>query len=322
MELDEVAAQVSASLSIEPSEASKIVNKARLGGEINDSCDAYRWLKDRFLPNVVSIDEDGYAHMCIDALKTITTTVATDFGGSRQRDLSQLWADKTRGYLGELAFVNWLKGKWDIDAELGHEQGSLEEYLPMDIHRVKKKGEATSRAPNLKIGVKATKWNGIWLDIWGSQFVHSDIHVLVKVGTGREHLVGYLKKISVFKDKILSEGRRIKAIDQEQADQIFKSLPSYQPISAYICGFVAKSQSYTNLPYAGQKKRKHYTISSWNGPIGRSDLESIRTKEGLAKDAQIKFEGIGKFAHDKGYVFNAGNLHWTDHEWEPILNKL
>jgi hypothetical protein len=322
MELNEVATQVSIRLSIELSEAKKIVNKARLGGEINASCDPDKWLNDRFLPNVVPIDEDGYARMCIDALKTITTTVATDFGGSRQRDLSQLWADKTRGYLGELAFVNWLRDKWGIEAELGHEQGSLEEYLPMDIHRVKKKGEVASRAPNLKIGVKATKWNGVWLDIWGSQFYHSDIHVLVKVGTGREHLVGYLKKISVFKDKILSEGKRIKAIDQDEADQIFKSLPSYEPISAYICGFVAKRQSYTSLSYAGQKKRKHYTISSWNGPIERSDLESIRTKEGLTKDAQIKFEGIGKFAHDKGYVFNAGNLHWRNHEWKPILDEL
>ncbi len=35
---------------------------------------------ERLLPNLVFIDEPGYAAMCIDALKIVSTTAGTDFG--------------------------------------------------------------------------------------------------------------------------------------------------------------------------------------------------------------------------------------------------
>ena len=191
---------ISELLKIGVKESTLILDKAKSGGEITSSFDDSQWFEQKFKPNIVTIDEDGYARMCVDALKILGNTVATDYGSSRQRDLGQLWADMTRGYLGEYAFKLFLKKKFNVEAQLGHESGQLSDYLPQDIHMVK---ESTSdyRPPKICISIKTSKWNGIWLDIPGDQFSHSDVHVFVKVGTGRDHLLLFLRNLVFLKIK-------------------------------------------------------------------------------------------------------------------------
>src|SRR3989338_3963644 len=189
---------ISQKLNVSGMEAQMIFDKAVAGGEIVDvksEQSSTEWVETRLLPNTVFIDETGYARMCIDALKILGTTAATDYGGSRQRDLGQLWADMTRGYLGEFAFAKFLEKQYNIATNLDHEKGDLKKYLPTDIHSIQRQGEA-EREPKITVGIKTTKWNGIWLDLPGDQFNHSDAHILVKVGTGRDHLFAYFKKIS------------------------------------------------------------------------------------------------------------------------------
>lgn len=306
-------------MNIDLEEAANIIDKAMAGGEINEEITFDEWINERLLPNLLFIDEKGYSQMCIDALKILSKTAPTDYGSSRQRDLGQLWADMTRGYLGEYAFSLFLKNRWGITAQLGHEVGKLEDYLPMDIHLIKE-SQAEYRTPRLKIGIKAVKWNGIWFDISGDQFNHSDIHVIVKVGTGRDHLFAFFKKISVFKDKIFKVGQEVGSLTELEAEKLYDDLPSFAPISAYICGFVPKDGTYSNLSYTGKKGRLHYTIKSWNGPINPGDLERIKAKEGVT--GNVKFEGIGKFAHDKGYLFNTGSVLWKKADWESVRSKL
>lgn len=308
-------------LDVDNDDALKILQKANFGSEITDSFPAEKWLNERFLPNCVLIDEDGYAKMCIDALKILSTTAPTDYGSSRQRDLGQLWADMTRGYLGEYAFVLFLKEKWGIEAELGHEVGKLEDYLPMDIHKVKI-ADGQAHTPRLNIAVKTTKWNGIWLDIPGDQFNHSDIHVFVKVGAGRDHLLAFFKNISVFRDKILKRGEDIGSLSKEESSLLYDKLPTFKPIPAYICGFVRKVDKYEKLSYVGSKGRKHFKIHQWNGPINPGDLNMIKEKEGLPSDGAVKFEGIDEFSHDKGYLFNTGNLLWKENDWKSVCDNL
>lgn len=306
-------------LNIPSIESEKILKKAISGSEITDSFDERDWFEQRFKPNVVFIDEIGYTKMCVDALKILGTTAATDYGSSRQRDLGQLWADMTRGYLGEYAFQKFLKDNLGIDSKLGHELGNLSDYLPMDIHSVKEpSGEY--RPPNLLISIKTTKWNGIWLDIPGDQFNHSDVHILVKVGTGRDHLFAFFKKISVFKDKVLQKGQSVGALSQEESEKVFNNLPDFKTIPAYICGFVKKDEKYTELNYSGKKGRINYKILTWNGPIFPGDLAKIKAKEKIT--GKIKFEGIDSFAHDRGYLFNTGNLLWKRSEWDIIKKKI
>lgn len=306
-------------LNVGAEEALKILEKAFAGQEINESADLESWINKRFLPNCVFIDEDGYTRMCIDALKILSRTAATDYGGSRQRDLGQLWADMTRGYLGELAFLLFLKEHWDIEAELGHEIGALDDFLPMDIHKIRRdKGQF--HTPKLKISLKTTKWNGIWLDILGDQFNHSDVHVLIKVGTGRDHLFAFFKKISVFKDKVLKRGVDVGSLTAKESDILFESLPSFKPIPAYICGFVLKDRSYSPLSYSGKLGRKNYKITGWNGPISSGDLDAIKKREHVS--GKVNFEGIGSFAHDSGYLFNAGNLLWQEEDWGKVIKNI
>lgn len=301
-------------------EAEKILEKVFVGGEVRSEDYFGDWYKNRFVPNCVTIDEEGYAKMCVDALKILNSTAATDYGGSRQRDLGQLWADMTRGYLGELAFKLFLKKNWYLDADVGHEVGALEEYLPMDIHNVKGVKDSSFRTPKIKIGIKSTKFNGIWFDIPGDQFNHSDINVLVKVATGRDHLFAFFKYLSVFKDKVLKKGVEVGALSFEQSEELFNKLPTFKPIIGYICGFVDKNSHYENLSYKGKKGRLNYNITAWNGPIRPGDLDLIKDREGVA--GSIKFEGIGKFAHDSGYLFNAGNLKWSKSDWDRVVESI
>ena len=212
-------------LGIDEKEATAILTKVIAGGEFKN-LNIDEWFDKRFLPNLVFIDEDGYSKMCVDALKIISSTAATDYGSSRQRDMGQMWADMTRGYLGELGFSLFLKKRWNVNADLGHDIGTLEEFLPMDIHQIEKPGE-NARPPKLKLSIKTTKWNGIWLDIPGDQFNHSDVHVLVKIGAGRDHLFAFFKKISVFKDKVLKIGEDVGSLSTDEARDLFDKLPQH-----------------------------------------------------------------------------------------------
>jgi len=310
---------ISDALSISIEESELIYDKAVAGGEIEAVGSEEDWLTKRFLPNCVIIDEAGYTKMCIDALKILSTTAATDYGSSRQRDLGQLWADMTRGYIGELAFIIFLKRKWKINGLLAHQKGKLEDFLSRDLHLIRDPmGE--DRKPRINISFKTTKWNGIWLDIPGDQFDHSDVHILIKVGTGRDHLFAFFKKISVFKDKILKKGEEVGSLTSSESESLFDNLPNFTPIPSYICGYVLRDNEYSDLSYKGHKGIKHYTITGWNGPVNKGDIEIIKSKERIA--GKVEFLGIRKFAHEKGYLFNTGCLKWSEDDWNKIIDKI
>ncbi len=311
---------LSQNLKISEEESEVILKKAEAGKEFTNDNELEIWLNERFLPNVVFIDETGYAKMCIDALKILKSTAVTDYGSSRQRDMGQLWADMTRGYLAEYALIIFLQNNWSIQAELGHEIGELKDYLPSDIHKIKIDNEPI-RDPKIKIGIKGTKWNGIWFEIPSAQFNHSDIHILVKVGTNRDHLFAYFKHISVFKDKVLKRGIELGALNQAEADLLFDNLPLFQPIPAYISGFAITNTEYKELSYTGKKGRLHYNIESWRGEIKSGDLQRIKELENISTAGKVKFEGIGDFSHENGYLFNVGNLLWKREDWEKYVIK-
>lgn len=111
MNEEKAKAIISEKLDIPIQEAQIIIKKALLGKEFFDNSTLDKWLNDRFLPNIVFIDETGYAKMCIDALKILNSVAGTDYGSSRQRDFGQIWGDMTRGYLAEYAFVIFLQEK-------------------------------------------------------------------------------------------------------------------------------------------------------------------------------------------------------------------
>lgn len=301
-------------------EATMIYSKSHIGGEFIDHDAAEVWFEQRFKPNLVWIDEDGYTAMCIDALKILSLTAATDFGSSRQRDFGQHWGDMTRGYLAEYAFAIFLQSNWDMTVQLGHEVGDIEQYLSSDVQGVKLDSASAFRDPNIALSIKGTKWNGIWLDIPGAQFAHSDAHILVKVGVERDHLFAFFKHISVFRDKILHKGVEVGALAQNEADQLFDNLPTFRPIPAYVSGFAERDAEYSALSYSGKKGRKHYKVRGWRGPMNPDQLLEIAKREQLPADGKAEFEGIGTFKHS-GYLFNVGNLKWSKSDWEKAIIK-
>jgi hypothetical protein len=314
--------KIQSELNINESVAISLIKKAEEGGELDNS--DYRrteWVKNRLLPNCVFIEKEEYTKMCISALKIVPSLAATDFGASRQRDLGQLWADTIRGYLGEFAFKKFLEEHWNVNSSLGHDKGELSEYLPLDIHQITLPG-MESRRPNINIGIKTTKFSGIWLDIGGDQFKQCDIHIFVKIGIGRDHLFAFFKEISVFKDKILKLGEEKEVINEGESADIFNNLPTLETIPAYICGFARQDQNFENLSYAGKKGSNSFTIHHWNGPIFPGDIEEIKTAENVTKNGKVLFSGIGEFSHEKGYLFNSGSLFWKKSDWDKVIAKI
>lgn len=295
-----------------------IKKKSKISGEFNE--DSFEdWFENRFATNLIILTKKEYTQMCVNALRILPDVAKTDFGMSRQRDMGQIWADITRGYLGELAFLKFLQKHWAIKAELGHKKGSIKKYLPMDIHKVCMLGEKP-REPKIKISVKTTKWNGIWLDIPGDQFSHSNVYILVKIGIETDHLFSFFKEISVFKDKVLKAGEDVGSLSKAESKRIYDDVPPFKEVTAYICGFALERAKYSVLPYSGKKGTKNYNITGWKGPISTGDLEKIKKREKIA--GNVKFEGIGNFSHDSGFLFSTGNLLWSRKDWDKVISKL
>jgi len=311
--------QISNVLNVEENIAATILKKALEGNECSDKT-IETWIHEKLIPFSVTIDENGYKLMCIDALKIVGKTVATDFGSSRQRDFGQLWADLTRGYLGEYAAKIFLKNKFKMDVELGHNAGKLENFLQSDISLVKD-SNGVFRKPRINIGIKTIKWNGIWFDIPNAQFNHSDFQICVKLGTERDHLFSFFKSIGIFKDIILKIGTEINSLTKSEASEIYNSIPDFKPIGAYICGFIKVNSNFKELNYKGSKGKKHFTINEWHGPIKSGDLEKIKNIEGIS-NGNIKFKNIGEFSHENGYLFNTGTLNYNWDEWNEMIQKI
>ena len=171
---------------------SEIFYKKSLNAEefSNDS-DVENWFENHLKTNVISLDKSDYEEMCLSSLESLKNFAGTDFGSSRQRDFLQKWADTTRGYLGEKAFQKFLLEKFEIQSKLKHNEGELDNFISKDIHEIKLKNEKVFRKPKQAIGIKTTNFNGMWLDIPGKQFHHSDYHVLVKLFLEKDHMFSF-----------------------------------------------------------------------------------------------------------------------------------
>jgi len=295
----------------------------------------------------VTLDENDYLTAAVHALRLAPKLAATDYGRSRQRDLGQLWTDAIRGFLGEIAFVKWLKQRFRIEAELDFRRGALEEFLPSDIRLVKKLSDKELREPKLRVSIKTTKLGGIWLDVPYAQIRHSDIFVLVRVGITREHFVAFLKKISVLRDKIFEEAIRRGVVAEDELKEIWNEVPDFMPVPAYVVGFVDKREVETELVsqrvidvggrVGGMKKIKltiNKYLGLWN-PKEEEQYRQIIVKrcatlksctgiEMLANrtDFEIEFEGIGSFSETLHFIASSGVLKKKKEDWEKILKEL
>jgi hypothetical protein len=301
--------------------AIKIITAAIQGRETkNDFSAIEQWIDLQLIPNTLLIDKDGYTEMCIDALKTISTQVLTDFGTSRQRDFGQAWADTIRGYLGEYAVTKYLEIEFGIKTRLAHHRGIAKNFYDSDISEVFISG--TWRKPNINVGIKTTKFNGLWLDVAKEQFAKSHIHVQVKIGGGSTHLFSFFKELSVFRDKILKVGLDGNYLTQKESDQIWEDIPKFKAIPAYISGFAIRDYAYKPLDYEGHLAKLHYTIHTFRGLLPRDYREQIARIEKVPAKGKVKFESIEEFSKSDRFLFNTGSILRSKDDWAEIVKRL
>jgi hypothetical protein len=257
----------------------------------------------------------------INALKTYGQIAGTDYGSSRQRDKMQMWSDMTRGYLGEIAVQKKIKDDFNILTTLEHNKGNIEDFLASDLPKIKKDGEEL-RDNKIKISIKTTKWNGIWLDCPGNQYSHSDVFVLVKVNTGTEHLMSFLKESNFFKDNLLIEGIKKEIITEKEKNEILDTISDFKDIGlfAYIAGFHIRSNDKT-MKYEGKKGRKNFKITSANGYLDDEFIMNVRKQNNLTNDAKIEFVQIGEFTSTNKFIINVGNLSYKQEDWRNLVDR-
>jgi len=312
---------VSQALGEDKETAERIISAAIQGREtLNGVEDIQNWIDNQLIPNTVLIDKAGYTEMCIDALKTTSIQVLTDFGSSRQRDFGQAWADMIRGYLGEFAVTLFLAKNFGLESRLAHQRGVASTFYDSDISEVL---EGNSwRKPKINVGIKTTKYNGLWLDVPKEQFSKSNIHVQVKIGGGTTHLFSFFKELSVFKDKILKAGLDGNFLTQAESDQIWNDIPAFKPIPAYITGFALRDYNYKPLDYAGHMAKLHYTIHTYRGLLPRDYKDQVKQREALTVKGKVQFESIGEFSSSDRFLFNTGSINRTMDEWKHIVSLI
>jgi hypothetical protein len=282
--------------------------------------DLNSWYQNNFKPNIFLLDEQEYTEATIQSLRIQFLIAGTDFGTTRQRDLGQKWSDTIRGYLGELGVKQVLKNKFNIDIELGHEEGTLEEYLPTDIHMVKSINDFDYRKPNINVSIKTAKSNGIWLDIPGEQFSKSDVYIFALIGVEVDHLFSFFKHISVFKDKILKKGIDANCINEDEANVIFNKIPSFNKVYGYIPGIVTKDINPNSFSYEGRMGRSTYKIKNWSGKYMSEYLNQIKNEFSASK---VEFEGIGSFSQNNRHIFGLKSLEFNHQFWNKhLISKL
>jgi hypothetical protein len=302
------------------------------GGDIDQLGGVDKWIEWLGWACVV-LDEDDYMKVAVHALRNAQKFAATDYGTSRQRDLGQLWADTIRGYLGETAFAKWLDLKFGIKVELDYSVGELEQYLPSDVKSV------NGRKPRLNISIKTTKLSGIWLDVPGKQFEHSDAFVLVRIGVPREHFVAFLKLISAIKDKLLKPASEKGIISDAEAEQLWEEIPNFKPVPAYIAGFLEKSApggtirvgevSKADGEVKMRRRERRFVLNRflgfWDPADSRYENEVRRRLSSKKKSAEgmpLIFEGIEHFSGGPHFIASSNFLKKKREEWQELIARL
>ncbi|MEM2197199.1 MAG: hypothetical protein QW290_08980 [Sulfolobales archaeon] len=290
----------------------------------------------------VLLTRNEYLEATVHALRLAPKIAATDYGTSRQRDLAQIWTDAIRGFLGEIAFRKWLRERFGIEVKLDFRRGPLEEFLPSDLTRIKKPREEW-RKPKLRVSIKTTKLQGMWLDVPYAQLEHSDVFVLVRVGVSRGHFLAFLKDISVIMDKILTlaQNQGLEVSREEFQD----SIPEFKNIPAFVVGFFDKNEvadklqdRRTVLTVDGDLKKKRsggYRLilnrfAGWWNPKDPECKKRVvdnfmKTHPRVRLDADklnIEFEGLGEISETLHFLVSSGALKQRREDWEKLINRL
>ncbi len=300
------------------------------GSELNNF---NNWLENRFLPQLIWLDEDDYTRAITRALPQALKMTASDFGSTRQRDLGQLWTDTARGFMGEIAVKKFLEEKFDtiIEPDISTDK-AIDEYISTDIKSVSKilGTNIDSRPPKQKISIKTGKFNSRWLDEYSAKKAQAiDAFIFVRIGTGRDHFIAFLKTISFLGTKLFPEAERLGELNAETKKSLWDSIPSFQHIPAYVTGFLLRKK--LNLPIhsikakLSGKKNKKIAILEGVGEFSLNTLCQHPQIVSIDPNGQLKIviDGLDREIDNNPHFFaNTGSLEWGVNSWHSLIISL
>ncbi len=284
------------------------------------------WVEQRFKPQLVWLTTEDYERALLRALWLARTFSASDYGSSRQRDMAQVWTDTARGFAGEIALSKFLQSQYSIETKVDVTRGKIEDYLPTDVASVRKEG-GEWRPPNLTLSIKATKFNGRWLDAPGAQIDHSDAFVLVKLGITREHFLGFLKDHGLIAT-MLAQGGRLEEISDVDAKTLMAEIPASYPIPAYLPGWLSKNE--LNLPVhvldaevVGRTK-KRIVVHHGVGVFTPENIHAYPSIEAIAGSDSlgIEIEPIVKSFTGQKFLAHSGAFKYGNDAWRDLAKRL
>jgi hypothetical protein len=315
---------------LRPESAEELTDQLLKGAESGKELEAGfdEWLNRRFIYQLVWLGREDYTRALTRALRLALRFAGTDFGSSRQRDFGQVWTDTTRGFLGEIALERFTRERFGIGLGFDTRIGKVEEFLPSDIAWVEKPGEER-RAPRRPVSVKATKFNGRWLDIPGAQYQHSEVFILIKIGVTRTHLLTFMKAISFLRDKLFTEAKALGELTEKDAQRLWDHIPDFEEIPAYIAGFVDRLE--LNMPIHALDvkvrgtKRRCLVVQSGVGLLTEANLRSHRSIQALDPGGllPIKIDPIiDRLGSAQHFFANSGALTWGENDWQTLMRGL
>jgi len=285
------------------------------------------WFERRFKYQFVWLEKEDYLKALIRALWLAPVFAGTDFGGTRQRDMAQVWTDTARGFLGEIAVSKFLLEKFGVETRLETRRGKLTEFLPTDISQIRISG-GDWRQPSLRISIKTTKFGGRWLDLPGAQFQHSDVFILVKIGMLRQHFLAFLKSISFLKEKLFPLAESLGELSTEDATRLWNEIPEFDPVPSYIAGFLLKSEitlpvHMVNVKLKG-KKRKRIVITHGVGLFSPRTVRELKEIRKLDQNGNlpIEVEPIIDSLTGDHFLAHSGSLKYGEENWRQLINRI
>lgn len=278
--------------------------------------------------HLVWLDREDYVRALTRALWLAPQFAATDYGGSRQRDMAQVWTDTARGFLGEIALAKFFKEKFCIGIKLDRRRGDLAEFLPTDIAQIKLPDQEWRR-PRKMVSIKTAKFNGRWLDAPGAQIEHSDIFILSRIGILRHHFLAFLKAISFLKDKLFVTARDVGELSEEEAEQLWNEIPEFELFPASIVGWLNKNELNLPIHMINAKVRgiKHRRIAVAQG-VGLFTPETIRNHALICElDPQgditrIDIEPIIEGFTGRKFLAHSGAFKNDEENWHQLISML
>jgi hypothetical protein len=305
----------------------KLLRAAINGGELGQT-NADEWLS-RLDEQLVWLSTDEYARALIRGLSLAPSYAPIDFRTGGERDLVQIWADSTRGELGELGFVKFLKERFGVEAHVDKERGPLERYLARDITKIRKPGEAWAD-PKKRISIKDTKFQGVWLELPGAQVEHSDVYVLARSGLPISHMVSFFKHISIIREKLFPLARKLGELTEEAEKDLWDLLPEFEPPPVYITGFIERDKLDLRNPSIIKcrlvgRTEKTKRIEIYRG-VGIFSEEAIRAHPEIVRLDPSRKYPIHivpiKDRPDGSFLADGGSLTWGRENWLNLIRRL